>query len=107
MTIGEIDEDKVIITPEDAESLLLDGDTVHNYANPGMNMFIGCNYSKEDAIKAFKSALAIEIAGPHCKSMKHPLAVWSDKHHVTFFEADMAKVEAFERSRGPGMISDA
>ncbi len=100
MTVGTIDEDKLIITADEAISLLPEGDRIHNYANPAGGMFIGVDYSRDEAIKHFREAHGIEIAGPYCKSMGHPIAVWSSNTRVTFFAADMAKVIAFERSKG-------
>lgn len=89
-------EDKVILTPDEAISLLHDGEYIHNYANPRGGMFIGCDYDRKDAIEAIRAAYQIEIGGPECKRMRHPLAVWSSENRVTFFEADMGKVDAFE-----------
>lgn len=93
-----MDEEKFIITPEEAESLLLDGPTVHNFAQSSF-MLLGCDYGREEAIAAFKAAKLIEIAGPTCKAMKHPIAVHEQDGRWTVFEADMAKVEAIEASR--------
>ena len=92
---------KIILTPDEAISLLADGEYVHNYANPG-GMLIGCDYGREDAIKAFRSAKQIEIGGDACKAMRHPLAVWETEKRVTFFEADMAKVAALEGAKATG-----
>lgn len=96
-----MDDDKVIITADEAASLLQDGKYVHNYANPAGGMLLGVDYDRDDAIEAFRKAKQIEIGGPGCKAIKHPLAVWGDDNHVTFFAADMAKVEAFEAARLP------
>lgn len=91
---------KMVITAAEAESLLIDGaEYVHNYLNPRGGMLLGCDYERADAIAAFEKAIGIEIAGPGCKAMKHPLAVWKTETDVSFFEADMAKVEAFEAAR--------
>ena len=90
---------RIILTPDEAISLLLEGDYIHNYANPRGGLFLGVDYDREDAIEAFRKAKQIEIGGPGCKSMGHPLAVWESDDRVTFFAADMAKVEAFEASR--------
>lgn len=93
------DEAKLIITPEEAESLLYDGaDTVHNFMDSGFAL-IGCDWSREATIKAFKEAIQIEIAGPSARGMNHALAVWSSKTEHSFFEADPEKVDAFERGK--------
>lgn len=93
------DEAKFIITPEEAESLLYDGaDSVHNFMDAGIAL-VGCDWSRESTIEAFKEAIQIEIAGPSARGMNHALAVWSSKTEHSFFEADPEKVEAFERAK--------
>lgn len=93
-------DEKVVITAEQAESLLHDGaKTVHNFAQVGP-MLLGCDYEREDAILAFKTAKLIEIGGWGCRGLKHPIVVHDDTGRHTFFEADMAKVEALERTLG-------
>lgn len=93
------DDDKMIITPAEAESLLAEGEYVHNFANPGAGLMVGCDYERANAIEAFKSAHSIEIGGDGCKRMKHPIVVWDSPRHYTFFEADMEKLAAFEAAR--------
>lgn len=93
-------DDKLIITPAEAEALLIDGaETVHNYANPAAGFMIGVDYERAHAIQAFDAAHQIEIGGPGCKASKHPIVVWDKPNRYSFFEADMAKVDAFEASR--------
>ena len=85
---------KIPLTAEQAEGLLADGAYVHNFAS-GPMMLIGCDYGRADAIKAFRQAKSIELAGPGAMAMKHPIAV-DDGERITFFAADMDKVAAFE-----------
>lgn len=99
------DDDKLIISADEAESLLADGTYIHNFVNPAVGMLIGCDYDRADAIKAFKSALRIEIGGDGCKSMKHPICVWESKDRNSFFEADMDKVEALEAARAAKSVA--
>lgn len=87
-------EQRHVLTSAEAISLLPAGDYVHNFAGGGI--LIGCDYSREQAIKALNEAAEIEIGGGACRAMRHPLAVWEPSGRVTFFEADMAKLEAFE-----------
>lgn len=89
------DDIQIILTPEQAEALLPEGDTMHSMSGGGF-VIVGCNHSRENTIKAFRSALQIEIGGPACKSMKHPIVVWDRNDHCVFYQADMEKVEAFE-----------
>jgi hypothetical protein len=92
------DDEKIILTPAEAESLLADDGDVHNFIQRGP-MFIGCDFSRESALAAFKRAKQIELGGENCKAMKHPLAVWDENERLSFFAADMTKVEAFETAR--------
>lgn len=88
------DDEKMILTPEQAEALLPKGKYVHNFVNPSGGVMIGCDYDRPDAIKALKDAESIEVAGPGAMAMEHPIAVWDNEGRVSFFAADMAKVEA-------------
>lgn len=92
-------DDKIILTPAEAESLLAEGETVHNFVNPGMNLLVGCDFDRKAAIERLQNALQIEIGGEQCKRMKHAIVVWDSETHCSFFEADMAKVESFEAAR--------
>lgn len=95
----EENDEKLIITPEEAEGLLYDGcEYVHNFISGSM-MLIGCDYERPHAIEAFKEAKQIEIAGASARGMKHAIAVWRTEKDVSFFEADPEKVDALERSR--------
>lgn len=91
-------DDKFLLTPAEAESLLADGEYIHNYIGGGM-MVIGRDYSRTEAVEAFNAAKSIEIGGPSCKAMRHPIAVFDANDRLSFFEADMTKVEAFEAAR--------
>lgn len=88
-------DDKIILTPEDAESLLVEGAKhIHNFTSGPI--LIGCDYDRADAIKAFRAAASIELAGPGAMAMRHPIAVFEKGGRVTFFEADVDKAKAFE-----------
>jgi hypothetical protein len=92
-------DEKIILTPEEAISLLPDGGYVHNYINNAPGLFIGCDYDRADAEAHIRKSVQCELTGPHCKRMKHGLAVWSSKTRVSFFETDMAKLEAMENKK--------
>lgn len=92
-------DDKFIITADEAASLLVDGaEYIHNFVQADFAI-IGCDFDREGAINAFKAAHLIEIGGSACKGMKHPIVVHEEGGRYSFFEADMAKVEALEASR--------
>lgn len=95
---NDMTDERCVITPDEAESLLADGEYVHNYTRgPFM---LGADWPRAEAIAALRAAAEIEIGGPSCKAMGHPLAVHEPTGRVSFFAADMAKVEAFEAARG-------
>lgn len=86
---------RIMLTPEQAEALLADGEYVHNFVGGGMAL-IGCDYSRDVAIEAFRNAKEIEISGGISYGMGHPLAVLDKQDRRSFFAADMEKVKAFE-----------
>ena len=92
-------DDKITLTPDEAISLLPDGEYVHNYANPTAGMLIGVDFDRPDAEEHIRKAIQREIGGSGCKGMKHALVVWDNEKHCTFFETDMAKVEAMEAEK--------
>lgn len=92
-------DDKVILTPAEAEALLPDGDTIHNFVNPGVGMIVGCDYERASALEAFAKAVQIELGGEQSMRLKHPIIVWDSEKHYSFFQADMEKVAAFEAAR--------
>lgn len=91
-------DEKLVITAEEAASLLRESEYIHNYAG-GPGMLIGCDFDRDDAVQAFAAAKEIEIAGPFMYGMKHAIAVLDKANRRTFFEADMEKVAALEASK--------
>lgn len=89
-------DEKIILTPEEAESLLVEGEQQHNFANPNGGVFIGVDCSRDSAVKMIRAAHALEIAGPICQAMNHALVVWTSESRHLFFETDPVKVEAME-----------
>jgi len=98
-------DEKILLTAEEAISLLPAGDSVHNYINNIPGMFIGCDYDRADAEEHIRKALQREIAGPGCQGMKHGLAVWSGEKSVSFFETDMTKLKAMEAAKETAITS--
>ena len=85
---------RITLTPEQAESVLPDGEMVHNFVCGG-TILIGCDYLRPDAIRALHEASNIEIGGEQCRAMKHGLAV-KGEHGWSFFAADEDKLAALE-----------
>ncbi len=95
-----MDAEKITLTPDEAESLLPEGDTVHNYLNPGAGLMMGCDFSRESAVEALSKAVQIEIGGDGCKGMGHALVVWDTEKSYSFFEADKGRVAEMEAAKG-------
>jgi hypothetical protein len=96
--LGEIpvSNTKVILTADQAESLLPPGEQVHSFVNPPWG-FVGCHNSRKNALRRIREAKLIEIGGERAKRMKHALIVYAREGGYTFFATDMEKVEALER----------
>jgi hypothetical protein len=93
------DDNKIILTVDEALGLLRDGQYVHNYRNPSAGMFIGCDWDREEAERAIRNAHALELGGDNCKRMKHALVVWESKNDLSFFETDVDKVSSLEAAK--------
>lgn len=92
-------DEKIILTADEAISLLPPGKYVHNYLNPSAGMFLGCDFDRDDAEKHIRDAVQIEIGGENCQRMKHGLVVWSAENKLSFFETNMDKLAAMEREK--------
>lgn len=92
------DDDKMIITADEAVSLFRGGDRIHNYKQVG-HLLMGVDFTRESAEKALRAAPLIEIGGPGCKGAKHPIVMHDAAGGHSFFEADMDKVAEFEAAR--------
>jgi hypothetical protein len=87
---------KMILTPDQAESLLPPGEQVHCLVNPPWG-FVACNSPRKHALRRIRDAKLIEIGGERAKRMKHALIVYAREGGYTFFATDMEKVEALEQ----------
>ena len=94
-------DEKILLTADEAISLLPEGEYVHNFVNNVPGMFIGCDYERAEAENHIRKALQCEIGGDACKGMKHGLVVWTSKNSLSFFATDMAKLAAMEAQRSP------
>jgi hypothetical protein len=86
----------VILTADQAESLLPPGEQVHSFVNPPWG-FVGCHNSRKHALRRIREAKLLEIGGERAKRMKHALVVDAREGGYTFFATDMEKVEAMEQ----------
>jgi hypothetical protein len=87
---------KVILTADQAESLLPPGEHVHSFVSPPWG-FVGCHNSRKNALRRIRDAKLIEIGGERAKRIKHALVVHAREGGCTLFATDMEKVEALEQ----------
>ena len=76
--------EKTILSAEQAEAMLADGEDVHAFVNPGVNVLLGADWGREEVLQYLKTATSIELAGPAATRMKHGLAVHGDRGLVFF-----------------------
>lgn len=87
-------DDRRFITPQEAISLLNDGDTVHTFRNLG-GMLIGADWSRENIIETLKSNPdKIEIGGEGCRGMNHGLIL--NDNGFLFIETNEEKLNEFD-----------
>ena len=78
-------DDKIILTAEQAESLLPDGDEIHTFRNPNAAMLIGADWGRDELLKVIQASQC-EIGGEQCRNSGHGLVVWTDKNNPLFVE---------------------
>ena len=78
------DDTKVILTTEEALSMLPDGDSIHTFRSNHMCL-IGADYERVELIKKIKENQC-EIGGDQCQKMNHGLVVWTSKNDPLFLE---------------------
>lgn len=87
---------KVMLTPEQAKSVLLDDESIHTFRS-GRGIMIGADWSRKSILEAIdNNADKIEIGGPGCKRTGHGLVVWTSDTDPLFIECNKAKLEALE-----------
>lgn len=90
-------EGQIFLTPEEAISVLNEGENIHTFRNPN-GMMIGCDWSRESIIETLKKEdVKIEIGGPQCQAMGRALVVHD--HSILFVEADRERIKELEKSK--------
>ena len=79
-----MDDDKELISLEDAIKRLPDGGMVHTFRQGGPCL-IGADHERDRLIEAMRAAPAIEVTGPQAQAMGHGLAI-CDEHGWLFIE---------------------
>lgn len=90
---------KAYISPEQAISVLPDGDSVHTFYNPGFGL-VGADWSKEEIVDKLRNSDRIELTGPMARNMGHGICAYSKdakyQSDILFIETDEARVSRLE-----------
>lgn len=90
---------KAYISPEQAISVLPDGDSVHTFYNPGFGL-VGADWSKEEIVDKLRNSDRIELTGPMVRNMGHGICAYSKdakyQSDILFIETDEARVSRLE-----------
>ena len=90
---------KIILTPEQALSMLPNGDQIHTFRSASVAL-IGADWDRVDLEKAIRENVC-EVGGVHCQAVNHGLVVWTDKTDPLFVECRKGvDYEAFAAERG-------
>lgn len=76
--------EKIILTTEQALSMLPDGDSIHTFRSTGMAL-IGCDWEREDLEETIRESQC-EIGGDQCQAFNHGLVVWTSETEPLFVE---------------------
>lgn len=91
--------ERIILTADEAISLLPEGDEIHTTRQTGF-MFIGADWSREDIIDAIQKSERREITGPVARSMGHGLALYPKnakyQSDILFVQTCKAKLDEFD-----------
>ena len=90
--------DKLFITPQQAISLLNEGDEIHTFRNTG-GFLLGCNYDRESLIELLEAnSDKIEIAGEQATQLKHGVVLEDDKGYL-FIETNEQNLNEFNQTQ--------
>ena len=93
-----MDDDKELISLDEAIKRLPDGDMVHTFRQGGPCL-IGADHERDRLIDAMRSAPEIEVAGQQAQAMGHGLAI-CDEHGWLFIETANAIVTGLAPEKG-------
>lgn len=86
--------EKRMITPEEAERLIIEGDMIHTFSNPA-GFLIGTEIKRDILIKKLQdNPDKIEIGGETCRELGHGI-VFHDNGFL-FIETDRKKLQEFD-----------
>ena len=97
-----MDDDKELISLDEAIKRLPGGDMVHTFRQGGPCL-IGADHERARLIEAMRSAPAIEVTGPAAQAMGHGLAI-CDEHGWLFIATANVEVTGLTRLYAAGPV---
>lgn len=89
------EQEKRMVTIEEAMSILNDGETVHTFRSTG-SVLLGADHERQTLIDRMKRySETLQIAGAMARGMKHGL-ILEDNVGYLFIETDEEKLNAFD-----------
>lgn len=91
-------DEKIVLTVEEAMSVIKDGDRVHTFMNGGIAL-LGADWDRSAIEEGFKNAKEISISGDSARSMKHGVVFFKDSGLApgyVFVETDESKLLELE-----------
>lgn len=83
------------ITPDEAISLLNEGNYIHTFRQLANGIIVGCDWKRKRIISHFRSSPGkIQIAGPASRGMKHGIV--TEDNGFLFIETNEEKLNAFD-----------
>jgi len=83
------DDEAVLLTYDEAVALLPDGDEIHTFVNPAVNMLVGTDWGREQVLDLLRTTDRREVTGEQAQAMHHGLAAFRDGYPV-FIETRQA-----------------
>lgn len=90
-----MNEDKLILTKDEALSLLSDDESIHTFRNIS-NILIASDWDREELVDAINHCKC-EIGGPMCRALDHGLVIWTGDDPL-FVETKEGTLEELERN---------
>ena len=82
--MSETIDDRVFLTYEEAIALLPDGDTIHTFLNPAVDVLLGADWSRESILRGLRDGKP-QLAGEYAIRAGHGL-VFMYKDEYIFVE---------------------
>ncbi len=70
-------DERIVLSKDQALSMLGDGDDIHTFRTPGMGIMLGSDWKRQSILDAIEDN-ECELGGPMCQRMNHGLIIHID-----------------------------